>query len=84
MNNKSFKKASESFIINNFGLYGCERASSFFRKGTEFRNSIDFIDEEMTGTMDIRVRVEGSMKDPKILSEIETKHGVKTIWRKYQ
>ena len=45
--------------------------ASFFRQGTEFRNSIDFIDKEMTGTMDIRVRVEGSMKDPKILSEIE-------------
>ena len=45
--------------------------ASFFKQGTEFRNSIDFIDKEMTGTMDIRVRVEGSMKDPKILSEIE-------------
>ena len=45
--------------------------ASFFRQGTEFRNSIDFIDKEMTGTMDIRVRVEGPMKDPKILTEIE-------------
>ena len=45
--------------------------ASFFRQGTEVRNSIDFIDKEMMGTMDIRFRVEGSMKDPKILSEIE-------------
>ena len=36
MNNKSFKKASESFIENNFGLYGCERASSFFTKGNQY------------------------------------------------
>ena len=44
--------------------------SSFFRQGTEFRNSIDFIDQEMTGTMDIRVRLEGSMKNPRTLNEI--------------
>ena len=44
--------------------------ASFFRQGTEFRDSIDFIDQEMTGTMDIRVRLEGSMKNPKTLNEI--------------
>ena len=44
--------------------------ASFFRQGTEFRNSIDFIDQEMTGTMDIRVRLEGPMKNPKTLNEI--------------
>ena len=30
----------------------------------------DFIDQEMTGTMDIRVRLEGSMKNPRTLNEI--------------
>ena len=44
--------------------------ASFFRPGTEFRDSIDFIDQEMTGTMDIRVRIEGSMKNPRTLNEI--------------
>ena len=44
--------------------------ASFFRPGTEFRDSIDFIDQEMTGTMDIRVRLEGSMKNPRTLNEI--------------
>ena len=44
--------------------------ASFFRQGTGFRNSIDFIDQEMTGTMDIRVRLEGSMKNPRTLNEI--------------
>ena len=36
VDNKSFKKASESFIENNFGLYGCERASSFFKKENQY------------------------------------------------
>ena len=44
--------------------------ASFFREGTEFRNSIDFIDQEMTGTMDVRVRLEGSMKNPSTLNEM--------------
>jgi len=44
--------------------------ASFFRQGTEFRNSIDFIDQDMTGTMDVRVRLEGSMKNPSTLNEM--------------
>ena len=34
--NKSFEKASKSFNQENFGLYGCERASSFFKKNNNF------------------------------------------------
>ena len=45
--------------------------ANFFKKGTEFRKSIDFIDERMAGTMDFRVRVEGDVKDPGVLYEIE-------------
>ena len=45
--------------------------ANFFKEDTEFRNSIDFIDEQMTGTMDIRVRVEGNLKDPLALYEVE-------------
>ena len=45
--------------------------ANFFKEDTEFRNSIDFIDEQMTGTMDIRVRLEGNLKDPLALYEIE-------------
>jgi hypothetical protein len=29
--NKSFEKAPKSYNQENFGLYGCERASSFFK-----------------------------------------------------
>ena len=35
-NNAFFAKASENFIRSNFGLYGCERASSFFKKGKQY------------------------------------------------
>lgn len=45
--------------------------ANFFKKGTEFRKSIDFIDEQMAGTMDFRIRVEGDVKDPGVLYEIE-------------
>ena len=34
--NKSFEQASKSFNKENFGLYGCERASSFFKKNNNF------------------------------------------------
>ena len=44
--------------------------SNFFKPGSEIRNSLDFMDEEMTGTVDIRVRIEGDMKDPEILSNM--------------
>ena len=36
MNNKLFEKASENFIKNNFGRYGCERASSFFNRENQY------------------------------------------------
>ena len=60
-------------ILGVFGLMYLKvdvNIASFFRKGTEFRNSIDFIDQEMTGTMDVRVRLEGSMKNPSTLNEM--------------
>ena len=45
--------------------------ANFFKEGTDFRNSIDFIDQEMTGTMDVRIRVEAPIKDPNTLNEIQ-------------
>ena len=35
-NNKSFEQASKSFNQENFGLYGCEIASSFFKYDDKF------------------------------------------------
>ena len=34
--NKSFDQAPKSFNQENFGLYGCERASSFFKHDDKF------------------------------------------------
>ena len=45
--------------------------ASFFKPGTEIRDSMDFIDEEMSGTMDLRVRVEGDVKDPNLLQQMD-------------
>ena len=61
-------------LIGFFGLMFVKvdvNIANFFKKGTEFRKSIDFIDEQMAGTMDFRVRVEGDVKDPDVLYEIE-------------
>ena len=44
--------------------------TNFFKPGTEIRDTMDFMDNKMTGTVDIRVRVEGDMKDPKTLSSM--------------
>ena len=35
-NNKSFKQISKSFNQENFGLYGCERASNFFKNNNNY------------------------------------------------
>ena len=43
---------------------------NFFKPGSEIRDSWDFLDEKMTGTIDIRVRVEGDMKNPETLSSM--------------
>ena len=43
---------------------------NFFKQGTEIRDSMDFLDEKMAGTVDIRVRAEGDMKNPEILSSM--------------
>ena len=46
--------------------------ASFFKPGSEIRESMDFLDEEMTGTMDLRIRIDADMKDPSILKKIDT------------
>jgi len=47
INNEYFEQASEKFIEENFGLYGCERMSNFFEKdGQYYRLFITIPDEE--------------------------------------
>ena len=43
---------------------------NFFKPGTEIRDSMDFMDNEMNGTVDIRVRIEGDIKDPTTLQDM--------------
>jgi len=60
-------------LIGMFGLLKVTvdvNMASFFKPGTEIRDSMDFMDDELTGTMDIRVRIEGDMKDPGTLSDM--------------
>ncbi len=44
---------------------------TFFQKGSEIRNSLEFLDEEMSGTMDMQFRIEGDIKDPETLKQME-------------
>ena len=44
---------------------------SFFGKETEIRQSLEFLDKEMVGTMDLQFRVEGDMKEPVNLEFME-------------
>ena len=47
INNEYLEQASEKFIEENFGLYGCERMSNFFEKdGQYYRLFITIPDEE--------------------------------------
>ena len=44
---------------------------TFFKKGSDIRNSNEFLDKEMTGTMDLELRIEGDIKSPEALMEME-------------
>jgi len=66
--------AGAIFVI--IGLFGLLKVTvdvnmaNFFKPGTEIRDSMDFMDEEMTGTVDLRGRVENDMKDPETLTSM--------------
>ena len=67
---------SSGILLIVFGLFGFHKITvdvnfaHFFKQGTEIRDSMDFMDEEMTGTMDLRVRVDGDMRNPDVLNDI--------------
>ena len=46
--------------------------ANFFKPGTEIRDSMDFMDREMSGTMDLRVRIKADVRDPRILNGIDS------------
>jgi uncharacterized protein len=43
---------------------------TFFERGTEIRESLEFMDNEMTGTMDLQFRIKADMKSPENLNTI--------------
>jgi len=53
---------------------------TFFKPGTEMRDSIEFMDRELTGTMDLEMRVEGDLKDPAVLKEMD---GIQNFLEQY-
>ena len=65
-------------ILVLFGCVGLHKVvvdvnvASFFKPGTEIRDSMDFMDREMSGTMDLRVRIEGDIKDPSTLRGMDS------------
>lgn len=44
---------------------------SFFRKDSEIRQGLEFLDKQMVGTMDMQFRVEADIKDPNTLVYME-------------
>ncbi|MBL50788.1 MAG: hypothetical protein CMG57_02375 [Candidatus Marinimicrobia bacterium] len=67
---------SIGIVLVIFGLFGFQKIyvdvniAHFFKPGTEIRDSMDFMDREMTGTLDLRVRIEGDMRDPQVLNDL--------------
>ena len=43
---------------------------SFFKKGTKIRESLEFLDREMLGTMDMQFYMQGDMKSPEVLNQM--------------
>ena len=70
-----FSSGSILVLVGLMGLYKVTidvNVASFFKPGTEIRDSMDFMDKEMSGTMDLRVRIEGDIKDPTILQKMDS------------
>ena len=68
---------SSGLILVFIGLIGINWLSvevnmqSFFKKGTTVRETMEFLDREMIGSLDMQFRFEGDMKEPETLAKIE-------------
>ncbi|MBC8215733.1 MAG: RND family transporter [Candidatus Marinimicrobia bacterium] len=61
-------------LVSAFGIMRLKvevNITSFFKPGNPIRQSIEFIDAEMTGTMNMVIKTEGEIKDPETLALIE-------------
>ena len=65
-----------SLLIVSVGVYGIKLITtevnmiSFFSKGNEVRNSLEFLDDNMLGSMDLQFLINGDLKDPELLDQI--------------
>ena len=68
---------SSGLILVFIGLIGINWLSvevnmqSFFKKGTTVRETMELLDREMIGSLDMQFRFEGDMKEPETLAKIE-------------
>jgi len=68
---------SAGMMIVGIAIYGVflvrveANVATFFEEGTEIRDSMDFLDEQMTGSSDIQIRIEGDIKNPSVLKDME-------------
>ena len=70
-----FSFGTLTILLGAFGLSKIDvdvNVSSFFEKGTEIRKSMDFMDSDMSGTMDLRILVDGDIRDPSILNQMDS------------
>ena len=70
-----FSIGTLTILLGAFGLSKIDvdvNVSSFFEKGTEIRTSMDFMDSDMSGTMDLRILVDGDIRDPSILNQMDS------------
>ncbi|MEC8839513.1 MAG: MMPL family transporter [Candidatus Neomarinimicrobiota bacterium] len=65
-----------SLLIVSIGVYGIKLITtevnmiSFFSKGNKVRNSLEFLDDNMLGSMDLEFLINGDLKDPVLLEQI--------------
>ena len=65
-----------SLLIVSVGVYGIKLITtevnmiSFFSKGNKVRNSLEFLDDKMLGSMDLEFLINGDLKDPVLLEQI--------------
>jgi len=68
---------ASALLIVGLAAFGIQKLNievnvmTFFNEGSEIRNSMEFLDEEMSGTMDMEFRIEGDIKSPEVLKEME-------------
>ncbi len=62
------------FILSAFWIFQVKvdvDYKNFFHKGTELRNNIEFMDDEMGGSMNMVIKFDGDLKNPQLLNQMD-------------